>query len=88
MAIVTCGITWIIVPFFAYSEIEKAYLRKGWVKYKETPKVEIQQTPEQKELIERLYEVYQKISSKEFDEAQDKILKILVELSKEKNGEK
>jgi len=36
VALVTCGLSWLIYPFFAGRVIERQYLRNGWTKLDET----------------------------------------------------
>lgn len=39
LAMITAGISWLIYPFFVYTINNNFYLRKGWVKVEDGPKV-------------------------------------------------
>ena len=35
LGLFTCGLSWIVYPFFASGIIRKSYLKKGWIERKE-----------------------------------------------------
>jgi hypothetical protein len=37
LAIVTCGLSWLMYPFFAREIVARNYLRKGWIAVTATP---------------------------------------------------